>query len=91
MVKLFDPHKYGFGPSQSARSEWRDMDEQGFITGLAMIAGKAIATNGILVVIERANDFVIGHVANWKKHEEPKAARATRKAKRVVETIIFSN
>jgi hypothetical protein len=77
----FDPHRYGFAPSQSARSQWRDLDEFGAIHACPTMAGRAIATNGILVVIERQCDFVVGHYDSWVPYEEPKALKPMREPK----------
>jgi hypothetical protein len=89
MAKLFDPHKYGFSPCSAARSEWRDMNETGQVHGLPSSHGHAIATNGILVVIERGQDFIVGHLAHWVEDKQPKEQRSNRKPRKVVEEIIF--
>jgi hypothetical protein len=58
------------------------------------MAGRAIATNGILVVIARQGDYVIGHYDYWVPFEEPKAEHVAkeqkpRKAKKQVVEIEF--
>ena len=70
------------------------MNETGVVHGLPSSRGKAIATNGILVVIERGQDYVIGHVANWIKDEDDKAPKPRkeqkpRKHRQPVEEIVF--
>lgn len=82
MSARFDPFLYGFQPSQSARSEWRDMNEVGHLHAVPNSDGRAIATNGILIVVQRnANDHIIGHMDSWVKFKEPREERPAKERK----------
>lgn len=82
MSEHFHPADYGFQPGTAAYSHWRDMDETGHITGIPHSHGRAIATNGILVVVVRTeHDFIIGHVENWQRFKEQREQRESKARK----------
>ena|SRR2546429_237068 len=50
---------------------WQPMDAGGIIRGLPHVQGKAIATDGCLVVIEQANgEHFIGHIDNFEANKK---------------------
>ncbi len=60
--------------------DWRPIDKVGAITGLPHFAGKAFATNGILVAIRRDDgQVVIGHLDSFVA-VEPKAISGAAKS-----------
>lgn len=94
MSAHFDPFLYGFQPCATARSDWRDMDEIGHLHGIPRSDGRAIATNGILIVVQRnANDYIIGHMDSWVKFKGPRESKPSsskpRKAKATAIEIDF--
>ncbi len=62
--------------------DWRAIDKVGAITGLPHFAGKAFATNGILVAIRRDDgQVVIGHYDSFEAvAAEPKAISGAAKS-----------
>mgnify|MGYP001557944472 CR=1 FL=1 len=92
MASSIDLSRYGFQPSQSSRSQWRDLDEFGQIHALPNSHGKAIATNGILVIVQRQQDYIIGHYDSWiplKEPKEPHVAKPRKPCKAKVVEIEF--
>lgn len=65
---------------------WRPLSLVGSIHGIPSFSGKAIATDGILVVIERPDGSrVEGHLENFKAVRQPKKQNGERKGKEKVD------
>ncbi len=58
---------------------WQPMDAGGIIRGLPHVQGKAIATDGCLVIIEQANgEHFIGHIDNFEENKKQHSERRSR-------------
>ena len=65
------------------REDWRLMPDPciGHIHGLPGTQGRAIATNGVLVAVERVGDIFLGHLENFVPDEQQNMASVQAKAK----------
>ncbi len=58
---------------------WRPAFGTGFFHGIP-VSGKAIATDGVLLVVEREDgQLFVGHLANFVRPEKPKALHERKK------------
>jgi hypothetical protein len=66
MMKALPPDEFGI-TGKTAQRDWRPTQGIGTINGIPTFTGKALATNGILVIIARpCGDRVIGHLESFK-------------------------